>query len=112
MGHQFPHFWDRLAGLGGRIEIAASWELRRACANAGLTATWAMCPRPTTPYRIVRRIALTWCRPFRMPRKPGALAPDRTESQEPLGGHCRVALRVRRPFRNMRRVDIAIFPFN
>src|SRR5215203_7507090 len=75
---------DRLAGLGGRIEIAASWELRRACANAGLTATWAMCPRPTTPYRIVRRIALTWCRPFRMPRKPGALAPDRTESQEPL----------------------------
>ena len=45
------------------LTIATSWELRRACANAGMTATWAMCPRPTTPYRIVRGVAVTCCPP-------------------------------------------------
>src|SRR5262245_36452187 len=32
------------------LTSAARRELRLACAKAGNTATWAMCPRPTTAY--------------------------------------------------------------
>ena len=56
LGRKLVALAERLAG---RLPVDRQRVLEALGINAGITATCAMCPRPTTPYRIVRCVAIT-----------------------------------------------------